>query len=1083
MNQPDFSIQDFRGDAHFLNETWKISNLYLSTSQNQLQANAGYNSLQDFNLDFLWNNIHTEEFAFILPTITIPANPDVSLKAETQNNRLELAFRVVQNGQSLSLAGTINNLNYLFTDSLRHLASVDLNLGIRDFEPNSWMELPPIPLVLNASLHLQGNGLKQTSEPLKLTASLAETLWENHRLEQGDLEASYWVGKTNASIDLAGLFGSLHFKTDLNLNEPAAPFTGNLKTNQLDLHQLLPAVINNTRLTTDISASGSGLGSDTLQASFQGTITQSLVEYIGVDSLWFKGTLSNGNLILDTLTLQNASLDLYLNGFYGHNRQISALLNGTLYNTHEFDHYFDNPAQWKQVSFRTEASGNPDSIAFSLLAGASKITLDSTLQARQFDLLGEGSLVNKKLFAQTHLKLTKIKAATFELDSVNLQARVDNSLWQAGLSLSSPNDINLIMKARGNMADTIHAAIDQLDFNIPYSALHLNNAPAMVTYHKDFVSLQNFSLIDRFDSTMVFSTHATAALPDSVTISLSVKELNLALLQQSQLINQEIKGRASLKLNLFANQQQINLSGNTLISPIEATPLTLSSVKANLNYSGDTLFFTSTISALSDSLVFTAQTPLVASLNDSLILSWPKTITSHLTARNTQINAFFEKLPVETQPQAFLNVDLSMEGPLQEPYIKGFVDISNGELPMPQYGINYKDLRLKLSVDGNTIQLDTLFARHLKGTLLSTGRFRMDSSLLSGNIISSDFRLIADRFYLSKHRNHEIQINADAFFRDNDNKPQFGGNIQVLRSSFYLPALTNMSSGSTISGEPLLVQALQKEQEIVINDTLRLPDIAKQEIPFMDKLTGTLKVDIPRNTWIKTDDMQMELYGNLDVVKTGSFFELFGNVGIHRGFYTLYGKKLIIRQGEFVFTGGEAFNPTVNLKADYVFRTSDREKKELLLSVSGTATNPEIVFELNDQPIPEADAMAYLLFGQPFDQLSYGNQEGLSNAIPSRMVSGLLSTQLSRTIGNTLKLDMIEIDAGDNWQNTTFMVGKYITNDLFVTYRKSFGEEEGQDISPEVITLEYELSRKFSVRLIHGDVKDSGIDIILKFEK
>jgi autotransporter translocation and assembly factor TamB len=103
--------------------------------------------------------------------------------------------------------------------------------------------------------------------------------------------------------------------------------------------------------------------------------------------------------------------------------------------------------------------------------------------------------------------------------------------------------------------------------------------------------------------------------------------------------------------------------------------------------------------------------------------------------------------------------------------------------------------------------------------------------------------------------------------------------------------------------------------------------------------------------------------------------------------------------------------------------------------------------------------------------------------MPTRLVSGLVSSQLSRTLGSTLKLDMIEIDAGDNWQNTTFMVGKYITNNLFVTYQKSFGQATDQEITPEVITLEYEIGRHISLRLIQGDVKESGVDIILKFEK
>jgi autotransporter translocation and assembly factor TamB len=102
--------------------------------------------------------------------------------------------------------------------------------------------------------------------------------------------------------------------------------------------------------------------------------------------------------------------------------------------------------------------------------------------------------------------------------------------------------------------------------------------------------------------------------------------------------------------------------------------------------------------------------------------------------------------------------------------------------------------------------------------------------------------------------------------------------------------------------------------------------------------------------------------------------------------------------------------------------------------------------------------------------------------LPSAMLSGLISSQLTKTIGNTFDLDMVEIQAGDDWESVTFMVGKYITNDLFVTYQRGFGEGEDESLTPQKITLEYELTRNLSIRLLQGDVKDSGIDVILKFE-
>ena len=78
---------------------------------------------------------------------------------------------------------------------------------------------------------------------------------------------------------------------------------------------------------------------------------------------------------------------------------------------------------------------------------------------------------------------------------------------------------------------------------------------------------------------------------------------------------------------------------------------------------------------------------------------------------------------------------------------------------------------------------------------------------------------------------------------------------------------------------------------------------------------------------------------------------------------------------------------------------------------------------------------------------------------------------------------MIEVNATENWQSAAFVVGKYITNDLFVIYQRGFGEVEGDEITPETVTIEYELNKNLFLRLQSGSSKTSGLDVILKFEK
>jgi autotransporter translocation and assembly factor TamB len=229
--------------------------------------------------------------------------------------------------------------------------------------------------------------------------------------------------------------------------------------------------------------------------------------------------------------------------------------------------------------------------------------------------------------------------------------------------------------------------------------------------------------------------------------------------------------------------------------------------------------------------------------------------------------------------------------------------------------------------------------------------------------------------------------------------------------------------------------------------------------------------------------MNLELNGDFDVVKTGSYFEIFGTVGINRGNYIIYGKKLSIKEGAITFQGGENIDPEINLRAELVFKGTDKVNHTLELLVSDNFMDPTITFTLDNSGISETDAMAILVFGKTSEELALAGQGSMVSSLGAGKLSQMITSQLTKTLGSTFNLDLIEVASTDNWQSASFVVGKYITNDLFVTYQRGFGETEGDEITPRKITLEYKLNRLLFLQLQSGTSKSSGLDIILKFEK
>ena len=361
-----------------------------------------------------------------------------------------------------------------------------------------------------------------------------------------------------------------------------------------------------------------------------------------------------------------------------------------------------------------------------------------------------------------------------------------------------------------------------------------------------------------------------------------------------------------------------------------------------------------------------------------------------------------------------------------------------------------------------------------------------DSTIVKGNIISSSLTADARNFFLAQHRNYEVLIDANTFVRTGDKNPEFGGKIKVIRSDVFLPAF--MSDGKNIDENdiPMLVEAVFPKSDsllLKIKTEKQISRSEKMQAALLDNLTGKLNVEIPRNTWIKSDDMRIELRGDVDIVKTGPYFELFGNIDIVRGQYVLYGRKLKIKESEIIFQGGEKLDPNLNFTAEYVYRGSDKQKRYLELRVNGKISEPEITFILDGNEITETDGISILIFGSTSDELGYSGQNSLIGSVGSNAVASVIASKLSKTLGTQLNLDMIEVTATENWQSAAFMVGKYITNDIFVMYQRGFGEVEGDEITPETVTVEYELNQYIFLRLQSGSSKTSGADVILKFEK
>lgn len=1068
---------------------WTVKDLALVTSQNRLDLEGRYADLKSFSADLETAPIELEEFAWILPEFRLGVTPKVDLNTSVEENNLELDLIVSHENQEIELKGTVSRFSDIFNDTTRYQPLLNLDFSFHKMNPQQWFLLSDLPLILTGRLHVSGNGLQGSGQPLQVNGDFSGTHLQQSILNEFAINGSYLEGKTRVRTSFTTKGGDFDLRASANLKDNNAPVSVNLKADRFPADQFLPEWGDSTLLNMELKASGTGNDFNTLNADFSLLMQESVAARIPVDSMRMSGQIHRETIVLDTLGFKNSSANISGSGRYSEEGKINSYFNIIVTDLETFKPYFDVPTKWKELKLDGKANGRADSLLVDVILKSDSLAYDTVATAASLHLLANGLISSEGISGEGELTVTDLKASDQQADSLRLDAELNTDKWDATLGLWMPDTVSLRTRVLGNMEMPFVFQVPDLNIETPFEQFSLAGKEPEILVDSSRIALDSLQMKARKNSN--FKLHAGGEyIPgDSIAVNAFFDHLDLSLVEKLMKRDQSVSGVASL--NFMAEGAldnpsfELKLQGDSL----KAGDLRIKEIDSDISHFSDTIKASLMMKSVKDdSIMVSGLSAVKINLTDSQMVSKIKTIDGEVIARKVSPSAFFAFDDTKGhQIDGLLDMDVKVSGKIASPVMRGHIRINEAGLKWPTYGIEYSDLKIVTNLDSNKVVIDSLFARSDKGTLMVEGDLAFDSTFVSGNLSDADVSVKAEDFFVSRHQNHEIQINSDAWVRMKDKVPEFGGTLRVLRSSLYLPAILEMGESSEVN-KPLLVKALEQEKtdsglqseqdttSVFQRDTL--PDNN-----LMENLTGQLNVVITKNTWIRSEDMNLELNGDLDLLKNSTYFEIFGSLGISRGNYTLYGRKLIIQEGQLTFEGGEEINPRLNVEALYNFRGKDKQKNELIMKATGTAFEPEFSFTLNGTSITERDAMAYLIFNKSFGELSFGNRQGVSGNVPSAMLSGLVSTQLTKTLGSTFNLDMVEVKTGDDWESATFMVGKYITNNLFVTYQRGFGESEDESLTPQKITLEYEVTRNLFLRLTQGDVKDSGVDVILKFEK
>ncbi len=268
--------------------------------------------------------------------------------------------------------------------------------------------------------------------------------------------------------------------------------------------------------------------------------------------------------------------------------------------------------------------------------------------------------------------------------------------------------------------------------------------------------------------------------------------------------------------------------------------------------------------------------------------------------------------------------------------------------------------------------------------------------------------------------------------------------------------------------------------------------VVASENPFLENIRmENTTLTVQRDSWIRSEVMNVELDGQLDVLYDRQTQDLVldGALQAVRGSYA-FGPRGLRKQfqvdgGTVRFLGTPGINPDLALTASEPVRTVEGDRLTIIAEVTGTLVSPRVALRSDEGGFTEDELLSYLWFGRPTHALTSDQEEfvGAGLALGLSGISSELGTAMTQGLGLDF-LDYLSITQQDFGSfgtlgrsdvpgalgTTVVETGFYVADNMFLTllFRPPAAQGVGTDNWPG-IRFEWAASRGYTLQSYFED--------------
>lgn len=443
---------------------------------------------------------------------------------------------------------------------------------------------------------------------------------------------------------------------------------------------------------------------------------------------------------------------------------------------------------------------------------------------------------------------------------------------------------------------------------------------------------------------------------------------------------------------------------------------------------------------------------LKAALSSGQSSLMDRPLNGQITTEIQHLDFIADLLPEVQNLAGRLTGKMAVAGSLASPVLHGRLALVEGAAELERPGLHLKNIQVELTGEGESgIRLNA-HAVSEGGELDIVG-----TSDLRGKAATADITVKGENFRVINTHEAQVDASPNLVIALRENRIDVGGELVIPKAQITLKKLPE--SAVKVSDDQVIITSEGREKE----GTTTGPQI-------YTRVRTVLGDKVSFNGFGLKGRIQGEI---LAIDQPGEPTTASGELNIVDGEYRAYGQGLVIEKGRILFSGGPIGQPGLDVRA------VRRPEKGITVGVQvrGNLMQPDFTL-FSDPTMTQGNQLSYLVLGRPLSGTSGGEGSALSRAALALGLKG--GNTVAKKIGGSLGLDQFGVDSGEagsgtNPEQASFVIGKYLSPQLYVSY----GLGLFNPIS--TLRLQYTISSRWKF-VTESSTKASGGDLIYMIE-